>query len=129
LLGAVLLGVPAVGVGISLSPTIEVVAAIVLAAAGIAVAILQTQTAFRARDSNATLLLLISSVSIAAAMVLAGVYAVGEAREVNWLSIPQMVKSHGVLNAFGFAFCGLLGNVLATTHHQKLESDRKLERI
>ena len=112
LLATIVLGVPAVGVGISLSPHIEVGAAIILAGASLTVAWLQAREGFRSRNGNRAMLQLISSVALAAAMGLAGVYAVGEFTGATWLSIPVMIQTHGVLNAFGFALCGLAARVL-----------------
>ena len=112
LLGTIIVAIPAVGVGISLSPTIEVVAALALAAACVWLAILQIRYACRIRHRNATPLLLISSASLLSAMILAGVYAVGELTARQQLPIPTMILIHGSLNAFGFAICGLLGQLL-----------------
>ena len=112
LVAAIVGGVPAVGIGISLSPTIEVVAAIVLVIACLLLAFLQALDAFHEQTANGATLLLISSASIVAAMGLAAVYAVGEFTELSWLSILAMIQTHGVLNAFGFAFCGLLARVI-----------------
>jgi hypothetical protein len=112
LVGAIVVGVPAVGVGISLSPTVEVVAAPGLAAACLGLAWIQAVQGLQGRDGNAAFLLLVSSASLTGAMVLAGVYAVGEFTDNAWLSIPAMIQSHGVLNALGFTLCGLLGRAL-----------------
>ena len=113
LIATIVAGVPAVGVGISLSPVIEVVAAMVLAIACLVLAVGQAREALQSQTANVATLLLISSTSISVAMVLAGVYAVGEFTELRWLSIPAMIQTHGALNAFGFAFCGLLARVIA----------------
>jgi len=112
LIALVVLGVPLVGIGISLSPHIEVVAAILLAAACLVVAAMQVRDSLRLCSPNQTTLLLISSCSLAAAMLLAGVYALGEFTQNEWLSIPVMVKTHGILNAFGFVLCGLIARTL-----------------
>jgi len=53
-------------------------------------------------------LLVISSGSIVVAMVLAAVYAWSELARQAGMSIPRMVRLHGLLNAVGFAVCGLL---------------------
>jgi hypothetical protein len=57
-------------------------------------------------------MLLISVSSLAAAMLLAAVYALGEFTANDWLSISTMVQTHGVLNAFGFVLCGLIARSL-----------------
>ena len=48
-----------------------------------------------------------SSVSLMAAMVMAMLYAVGQILEAQWLPIPLMVFTHGLLNSIGFALIGL----------------------
>jgi hypothetical protein len=42
-------------------------------------------------------------------MILATVYAYSIVRQVLVIDIPHMAVTHGVINAFGFALCGLLG--------------------
>lgn len=112
LIVAVVLGVPLVGVGISLSQHVEVVAAVLLAVACLTVAMLQLRAALKSRNANHAMLLLISVSSLAAAMLLAAVYALGEFTANDWLSISTMVQTHGVLNAFGFVLCGLIARSL-----------------
>ena len=45
-------------------------------------------------------------------MGLAGIYGIGELTGAGWIGIPRMVAIHGLLNAFGFTWCGLLGHLL-----------------
>jgi hypothetical protein len=106
LLGIVL-GVPAVGIGISLSPHVEVCAAIALALACVILAIRQIQAALTTGDPTQVTLASVSSLSLAAAMVFAAVYALGEFTGQRWLEIPTMIRTHGAFNAFGFAACGI----------------------
>ncbi len=109
MLVAIILGVPLIGVGISLSPRVEVGAAILLALGCTILAIRQIQAAITSRDPTCITLLCVSSLSLLAAMGLAAVYAVGEFTGHAWLSIPTMIRTHGAANAFGFATCGLAG--------------------
>ncbi|WP_157431781.1 YndJ family protein [Actinomadura hibisca] len=53
-------------------------------------------------------LLLVSSAVLAATMVLALSWALGEASGLPHPSLSWMVATHGVGNAFGFALCGIL---------------------
>jgi hypothetical protein len=108
LLGIVL-GVPAVGIGISLSPHMEVCAAIALALACVILAIREIQAALTTGDPTQVTLVSVSSLSLATAMVFAAVYALGEFTGYRWLEIPTMVRTHGAFNAFGFAACGIVG--------------------
>lgn len=42
-------------------------------------------------------------------MCLASIYAVGEVLGKDWLLIPRMASTHGLVNALGFVLLGLLG--------------------
>jgi hypothetical protein len=109
MLAATLLGVPLVGVGISLSPHVEVAAAMLLALGCTILAVRQIQVALATREPTCITLLTVSSLSLLSAMALAAVYAVGEVTGQTWLAIPTMICTHGAANAFGFATCGLAG--------------------
>jgi hypothetical protein len=63
----------------------------------------------------ARVLLAVSAVSITAPMVLALSWAAGEHWPVPALSISDMVRTHGLANAFGFTLCGLIGRRMSTT--------------
>jgi hypothetical protein len=63
------------------------------------------------RSTVARPLFVISSASLLAAMVLAGVYGVGELTGAGWIGIPRMGVLHGLVNAFGFTLCGLLAHL------------------
>ncbi|MDX1948566.1 MAG: YndJ family transporter [Pirellulaceae bacterium] len=106
LLGVVL-GVPAVGLGISLSPHLEVVSAVILAIACIVVAVQQLLRAAESREATRLALAGVAAAALVAGMSLAAAYAVGEFWGARWLDIPTMIRTHGVCNAFGFAACGL----------------------
>jgi hypothetical protein len=109
MLAAIIAGVPLVGVGISLSPQIEVAAAFLLSAGCVLLAARQLQVAAAARDPTTLALLGISSLALLSAMALAAVYAAGEFTGRQPLSIPTMIRTHGLANAIGFATCGLAG--------------------
>ncbi|MCI0359078.1 MAG: YndJ family protein, partial [Planctomycetaceae bacterium] len=109
MLAAIIAGVPLVGVGISLSPDLEVAAAILLTLGCMLLAVRQLQAAIASQNSTRLTLLGISSLALVSAMGLAAVYAVGEFTGRQWLSIPTMIRTHGVFNAIGFATCGLAG--------------------
>jgi len=118
----VILGVPAVGLGITVTqlgwaPAFEAAAGCGLALAGCVVALLHVRWAMDARDQSplARALLGLSGVSLFFAMVLAAAYAIRAfAVPVPTLNLPQMRAFHGTLNAFGFALCGALGWRLVT---------------
>ncbi|MEX0704140.1 MAG: YndJ family transporter [Planctomycetales bacterium] len=117
---AVVALVPLVGLGITFSPLLELVAALGLVLACLAVAGLQFGAADDCPAPLAWTLLVVSSLSLAAGMSVAAVYAVGEYRSTAGIDagpkpidIPAMVPLHGALNGIGFALCGLLAWNLA----------------
>lgn len=59
--------------------------------------------------SPARLLLTLSALAILIGMSLALLYALSQITHTVLIPIPHMIRSHGLLNAFGFAFCGLWG--------------------
>lgn len=110
----VLLGVPAVAAGIAArSASAQVEATVILTAGCILVAGIQFRAAFAFRRPIVRTLLAVSAMSLLSGMALAAVYVVGQLMGRDWIDIPTMVKSHGIVNAFGFAFCGLLAHCLA----------------
>jgi hypothetical protein len=113
----VVVGVPLVAAGITLSAfgirLPEWLAAWFLAAASMILAILQCRLALCWHRPAPRLLLAISGLSLLGGMVLAAVYALGSYLDAGWLDVPLMLRTHGVVNAFGFALPGLLGWILA----------------
>jgi hypothetical protein len=57
---------------------------------------------------RAKTLLVVSSLSVIAGMLLAAVYEHGFYTGRAWISIPQMARTHGILNGVGFSLTGLL---------------------
>ena len=73
------------------------------------------------------IVLVISSLAVLAPMVLAVFWAIRQYTDVPALSIPDMARIHGTLNAFGFVLGGLIGWRLAATtsplHDQRMQLD------
>ncbi|HYT95499.1 MAG TPA: YndJ family transporter [Gemmataceae bacterium] len=107
----IVVGVPLVAAGITLSAfgvrQPELLAAWFLAGASIVLAACQLSVAVR-MGGLASLLLSVSGLSLIAGMILAMLYSLGRALGADWLDIPLMLRTHGVINAFGFALPGLL---------------------
>jgi hypothetical protein len=105
----VMLGVPAVAIGIAAAPRFEGFAAMWLGAAGLLVGVLQIKAAFGLRPRGAGLLVGLSGVSLLGTMALAEAYG---ARRWEWFAPPalyDMVRYHGTANAVCVAFAGLFG--------------------
>jgi hypothetical protein len=67
---------------------------------------------------TARVLLGVSSMSAVVAMIYAGIYAFADFFGVVWIAIPQMARTHGVLQAIGFSVCGLLGWMVAENKNE-----------
>ena len=65
------------------------------------------------RPRVAQLLLAVSALSLMVGMTLAGVYAAGEFVRQDFISIPWMARTHGILNGLGVCLCGLIGWTVA----------------
>jgi hypothetical protein len=111
----VMLGVPAVAIGITssqlrLRPEIEIVATLFMASSGLGVALLHLKLAMQERWLiHVRILWVVAGLSLALGMVLAALYGVrGFFHPFSWLDLPWMRALHGSLNALGFGFCGVL---------------------
>ena len=109
----VIAGTPLVAAGITFSPLLALVGAIVISI-GLVCLALTTITSIVPLISSLLprILLVVSSLSVVPAMALAGVYAYSIVFHKLIVDIPQMAMTHGVINAFGFALCGLVAWVL-----------------
>lgn len=106
----VIIGTPLLAAGITFSPALEVVAASILALSLIGLSILIVSTVVPVIQNAASRwLLLFGSVFVFGAMIFAAAYSIGSVSGHPIVTIPQMVQSHGIANAFGFALCSLLG--------------------
>jgi hypothetical protein len=86
----------------------ELAAVLLLSAALSVLAIWQVRAAMAASRPAVLMLLGVSAISLATAMALAVIYAAGRYLGADWLDIPAMLPTHGMLQAVGFALCGLL---------------------
>ena len=111
--GGAMAGPPLLAAGITFSPRLEIVAAadIVLAVSGLG-ALTLVRIVPRVPVA-ARVLLALSSLSAFAGMACALAYAVGEFTGIGIISLGQMARIHGPLNALGFVLVGLIGWTLA----------------
>lgn len=100
---------PMVAVGFTWFGTLQVLGAVVLTAGLWVAAVVVVRTVVPTAVATARRLLLLSSLSVWVPMVLAVQWAVGTNLGTPALSIPDMARTHGVLNAVGFALAGVLG--------------------
>ncbi|HUJ31288.1 MAG TPA: YndJ family transporter [Candidatus Acidoferrum sp.] len=110
----VLIGPGLLAAGFVIGPRVKLAAALVLAASetGLALSFLLALT--RVASMRAKVLIAVAAGSVAFAMVLAALWAIGEYPLQPFVHLEQMARLHGTANAFGFTFCGLLGWIQAT---------------
>ena len=118
---AVIMGVPAVAIGITATqlgygPNAEVFSGALLSMGGALVAVLQIRIAWVSGSTLfARALFLVAGVSLLLGMSLAGIYASRSLMlPLPWLDVPWMRALHGTANALGFGLCGLLAWRTAT---------------
>jgi hypothetical protein len=101
-----------VAVGFVISPVLKMGAAILFSASVAGLAIAVRGCGAKAEDGMARVLLQVAAGAVFAGMVLSATYAVADYLGSEVLTIPQMARTHGVLNAVGFCLPGLLGWVV-----------------
>jgi hypothetical protein len=106
---AVVLGPGILGLAFLLGPKVKLVGALLIAAGQLGLAGGMLRIGIAAKSNGGRWLLFVAADSVAAGMVLAAVWAIGEYPLQAFVNIRQMAEFHGVLNAVGFAACGLLG--------------------
>jgi hypothetical protein len=91
------------------SPFLKMAAGLAMVVAMAELAVAQLILAGSVASRISRVYLYVSSLSVAAGMGIAGIYAVGDWLHREWLVIPQVAQTHGVLNALGFSLSGILG--------------------
>ncbi|MGI8733847.1 MAG: YndJ family protein [Pyrinomonadaceae bacterium] len=118
----IIAGTPLVAAGITLSPMVALVGTVMITVGLLLLALLTLIWILPSIPSLVSrLLLLISSLSTLPAMLLACAYAYSIVFQKLIIDIPQMAKTHGIANAFGFALCGLVGWALIVERSEPLE--------
>lgn len=98
-----------VAAGFVVSPVLKMAAAVVFSISIAGMAVVLRSFARQFEDPTARLLLQTAAGAVFAGMVLSGAYAVADLAGSDVLTIPQMARTHGILNAVGFCLPGLLG--------------------
>ena len=98
-----------VAVGFVTSPVVKMAAAILFSAGVAGLAICVRACGRKTEEPLARILLQVAAGAVFAGMVLSGAYAVADYLGSDALTIPQMARTHGILNAVGFCLSGLLG--------------------
>jgi hypothetical protein len=102
------LGGPAVlAAGFVVHPFLKLFAALVIAVGETLLAVCFLACLPAIAEPRSRTLLFVSAMSVAAAMCLASLWAIGEFPRQQFLDIARMAEWHGTLNALGFTLCGL----------------------
>jgi YndJ-like protein len=113
-----------VAAGFVISPVVKMSAAVLFSASVAGLAIAVRSYARKAHDVTARILLQVAAVAIFMGMVLSGAYAVADYLGSDALTIPEMARTHGILNAVGFCLAGLLGWLVESGGRQEVTEVR-----
>jgi len=117
----VIAGPALVAIGIASSRVIESVAAIALALGISVFAVVTLTRVARTRRAPASRALLgLSALAAIVAMVLAVTYAVGGLIGMSTVSVEGMERTHGVINALGYAMCGAIAWLIEAPRRSKV---------
>jgi hypothetical protein len=105
---AVVCGPGILGLAFLFGPKVKLVAALLIAVGQFGLAGGMVRVGIAAKERGGRWLLFVAGASVAAGMILAAGWAVGEYPLQAFVNIRQMAEFHGVLNAVGFVLCGLL---------------------
>jgi len=98
-----------VAAGFLISPALKMGAGLMFSVCVAALAVVLRALAQRTESRTARFFLHTAAASVFAGMVLSAVYAIADFRGSDLLPIPQMARTHGVLNAVGFCLPAMLG--------------------
>lgn len=107
--GATVGAPPLVAIGFSAIGWFRIVGAVVLTIGVLSLSAATLRDVVPSVRGPGAALLAVSSVTVILPMLLAVQWAVGQHTDLPALSIPDMVRTHGVANALGFTLCGVLG--------------------
>ncbi len=105
-----------VAAGFVISPALKMGAAILFSASVAVLAIFVRQCGMQVEDRTARVLLQAAAGAVFVGMLFSSAYAVADFAGSDVLTIPQMARVHGLLNAMGFCLLGLLGWVVEWDH-------------
>ena len=109
----VLVGPALLAAGFVIGPRVKLAAAILLATSETGLALSFLFALRRISQRVAKFLIALAAASVAFAMILAALWAIGEYPLQQFVHLAEMARLHGTANAFGFTLCGLLGWTLA----------------
>jgi hypothetical protein len=109
----ILAGPGLLAAGFVIGPRLKLAMALLVACSEVGLSLFFLAHARSMRPRLAQVLVTISALSVLFAMVLAGVWAIGEFPLQPFVHLDEMARFHGTANALGFILCGLVGWTLA----------------
>jgi len=119
-LGSVL-ATPLIAIGFVFSPIIKVLSIVMLILSLHGLAFIFFWLLPTIPQSMGKIFLVIAGLSIFSGMIFAGMYGVGEYVGKLWISIPQMARTHGIINALGFSLCGIIGWLIISSKESEYQ--------
>lgn len=110
----ILVGPALLAAGFVVGPRVKLAAALVLATSEIGLALSFVFALRQISSRAARFLIALAGASVAFAMILAALWAIGEYPLQPFVHLAEMARLHGTANAFGFTLCGLLGWIRAS---------------
>lgn len=98
-----------VAMGFVWSATFKMASAVALSAGLATLAGMQFWFSSDLSNRSARTYMRLSAIAVVVAMALAATYAIGDWLKQDWLLIPRMASTHGLLNGLGFSLLALLG--------------------
>jgi hypothetical protein len=116
-----------VAAGFVISPVVKMGAAVLfsMSVAGLAIAV--RAYGKKVHETTARILLQVAAGAIFMGMALSGAYAVADYMGSDALTIPEMARTHGILNAVGFCLAGLLGWLVENHTHTAVTDERSFQ--
>jgi hypothetical protein len=114
----------AVAIGFVVSPLLKLCAASLLAVAVLGLCGMEIVLSAQFKHKWARALLRASAACGIFAMLLVIPYALGDYLHANWLSIPAMIRTHGLVNGPGFLLLALFGWLLEVKFRKGTETSQ-----
>jgi hypothetical protein len=119
----VLAGPGLLAAGFVSGPSFKLTAALLVACSEIGLSLFFLANIRALQPRLAQILVVISAASVLFAMVLAGVWAIGEFPLQPFVHLDQMARWHGTANSLGFILCGLMGWAISIRPSARLKEE------
>jgi hypothetical protein len=119
----VLAGPGLLAVGFVIGPSLKLAMALLVACSEVGLSLFFLSEVRAMRPRLAQMFVAISAASVLFAMVLAGVWAIGEFPLQPFVHLDEMARLHGTANSLGFILCGVVGWTISGRPPARLKGD------